>query len=310
LSAASPCWAACSAAGASGCSGESEADRAIGRGLVDEDLREVSLALKVQGDPPGKPARAPDDEVGEDRYGVPLGCENVRPRKPMASVEDDPIVIDANLEPEKQNRFKGDERRSNNCCEAKPRPGGDRACEERQPAKHYDRRPGAPKGHRFYIGGTLKPPSMWALLSSSSRAFYLCAFAEWAALCSVPIQSWDDPLSVSARWPITASCVRRQATAKPRGGSPIQRSVRLANPAAQRAVHTHSFDLRCFPPQISYRTRSTGLSTAPSGTMPASRNRQSAIKSFRARATIPILRSRLLPWPKRAWYHFDRALSG
>lgn len=42
------------------------------------------------------------------------------------------------------------------------------------------------------------------------------------------------------RRPVTASCVRPQATGKCRGGDPIQRSVRLANPAARRAFRISS----------------------------------------------------------------------
>jgi hypothetical protein len=50
-----------------------------------------------------------------------------------------------------------------------------------------------------------------------------------------------------------------------------------------------------FSSPLVYRTRSAGLRRAPSGMAPVSRKRQSAIKSFRARATIPIRRRRLLP---------------
>jgi len=49
-----------------------------------------------------------------------------------------------------------------------------------------------------------------------------------------------------------------------------------------------------------YRTRSAGFKAAPSGTTPVSKYCQSAIKSLRASATMPIRRSRLLPWPKRS----------
>src|SRR5438132_6091834 len=42
------------------------------------------------------------------------------------------------------------------------------------------------------------------------------------------------------------------------------------------------------------------LSLAPSGTTPNSRKRHSSINNFRARATIPTLRARVPPRPKRA----------
>jgi len=50
--------------------------------------------------------------------------------------------------------------------------------------------------------------------------------------------------------------------------------------------------------------------TAPSGRTPVLPKRQSALKSLRARATIPRVRSRALPAPHRCSYHCDRALSG
>ena len=58
-------------------------------------------------------------------------------------------------------------------------------------------------------------------------------------------------------------------------------------------------------PQVSIH-----FSWAPSGTSPVSRYRHNAIKSLRARATIPTLRIRLLPLPKRRRYHWDSALVG
>ena len=51
-----------------------------------------------------------------------------------------------------------------------------------------------------------------------------------------------------------------------------------------------------------YGSRTRCVRTAPSGTSPTSTNRQSAIRSFLASATIPIFRSRLLPPPNRSRY--------
>ncbi len=45
----------------------------------------------------------------------------------------------------------------------------------------------------------------------------------------------------------------------------------------------------------SYRIAGCAFNSAPSGNTPVSKNRHNAIRSFRANAMIPILRSRLLP---------------
>jgi hypothetical protein len=52
------------------------------------------------------------------------------------------------------------------------------------------------------------------------------------------------------------------------------------------------------------------LSVAPSGTMPSSTKRQSAIASFRASATMPTLRPRMPLEPKRSRHHSESLLSG
>ena len=52
------------------------------------------------------------------------------------------------------------------------------------------------------------------------------------------------------------------------------------------------------------------FSSAPAGKTAVSRNLHSAINSFRANATIPIFRIRLLPEPNRRSYHFESSLSG
>jgi hypothetical protein len=52
------------------------------------------------------------------------------------------------------------------------------------------------------------------------------------------------------------------------------------------------------------------LSVAPSGTMPSSTKRHSAIASFRASATMPTLRPRMPLEPKRSRHHSESLLSG
>jgi hypothetical protein len=52
------------------------------------------------------------------------------------------------------------------------------------------------------------------------------------------------------------------------------------------------------------------LSVAPSGMMPSSTKRHSAIASFRASATIPTLRPRMPLEPKRSRHHSESLLSG
>ena len=59
-------------------------------------------------------------------------------------------------------------------------------------------------------------------------------------------------------------------------------------------------------PLIAYQT----LSVAPSGTMPSSTKRQSAIASFLASATMPTLRPRMPLSPKRSRHHSDSLLLG
>src|SRR5207302_4881355 len=60
-------------------------------------------------------------------------------------------------------------------------------------------------------------------------------------------------------------------------------------------------------PAIPARRRYAAFSTAPVGITPSVAYRHSAISSFRASATMPILRVRL-PRPKRSWYQRVRAL--
>ena len=50
--------------------------------------------------------------------------------------------------------------------------------------------------------------------------------------------------------------------------------------------------------------------TAPLGIAPVSRYRHNSTSSLLAKATIPILRIRLLPCPNRSSYHFVSSLSG
>jgi len=50
--------------------------------------------------------------------------------------------------------------------------------------------------------------------------------------------------------------------------------------------------------------------TAPAGGIPVCRYFHSSIRSFRASATIPTLRSRGLPLPYRSWYHRLSSLCG
>jgi hypothetical protein len=52
------------------------------------------------------------------------------------------------------------------------------------------------------------------------------------------------------------------------------------------------------------------LRLAPSGTIPVSRKRQSAMRNWRATATMPIRLKRVPPPPKRSRHHTRRALSG
>jgi len=55
----------------------------------------------------------------------------------------------------------------------------------------------------------------------------------WRLRLASGLMPSNDPLSVPALVaPITASCIRPQATVKSRGEGPIQRSVRNANQAA------------------------------------------------------------------------------
>ena len=67
---------------------------------------------------------------------------------------------------------------------------------------------------------------------------------------------------------------------------------------------------RAGSPAAGSRLRLLGFISAPSGTFPSSRWRHNATSSFRARATIPIFRIRLLPPPNRSRYHWLKRLVG
>ncbi len=80
-----------------------------------------------------------------------------------------------------------------------------------------------------------------------------------------------------------------------RGGSgPL-----LIDGAGSEALETRQ-QMRAAPPVLAEGTItpvSYARSTAPSGTIPVSRYRQNAINSLRARATMPIFRTRLDSFP-------------
>jgi hypothetical protein len=63
-------------------------------------------------------------------------------------------------------------------------------------------------------------------------------------------------------------------------------------------------------PSLSHLQINLVFSTAPSGMTPVSRYRHSSIRSFLAKATIPMRRIRLLPCPNRSSYHLVNLLSG
>jgi hypothetical protein len=86
----------------------------------------------------------------------------------------------------------------------------------------------------------------------------------------------------------------------PKGeGEARERSGPLLTNGTQRVTLQTRWLCEPLPPVEDERWRARGQarSTAPSGMIPASRYRQNAINSFRAKATMPILRMRLLPCP-------------
>jgi len=70
-----------------------------------------------------------------------------------------------------------------------------------------------------------------------------------------------------------------------------------------RAAHTSSSTLFWPPPMRLSSENQVLFRSAPSGTTPVSRYLHSAINSFRANATIPTRRDRLLPAPNRSSNH-------
>ena len=136
------------------------------------------------------------------------------------------------------------------------------------------------------------------------RSRLRCALSELAASTSQePVGSSAPSIrgGVSHRTPETPFW-------KPGRESPFSPSVPHRNPVYSTATRTSS----C----ARLRSYRDGLqaawlfSIAPSGISPCSTYRHSTISSFRASATIPMRRIRLLPLPKRRWYHWANALSG
>src|SRR3954465_5779645 len=86
----------------------------------------------------------------------------------------------------------------------------------------------------------------------------------------------------------------------PSGSGPIRLSVFAGAPPAR------------IPPTVPLQAplRQAGFSSIPCGTAPSWRYRQSAIRSFRARATIMTLRRRPRELPRRSWNQRESAQPG
>ena len=106
--------------------------------------------------------------------------------------------------------------------------------------------------------------------------------------------------------------IRPRAKVK-RGGERTPSNERYRALSVREALETRR-QMRAAPASLCQKRHpsrgSYPRSTAPSGIRPVSRKRQSAIKSFRASATMSIFRMRLLPCPNRFTYHWGSALVG
>ena len=104
--------------------------------------------------------------------------------------------------------------------------------------------------------------------------------------------------------PNTQNCIWRSLVARP----PSPPRFMVVNPVYAPGTHTSSGARAARRRNLSQWAEA--FTTAPAGMTPSSTNRQSAINSFRASATIPIRRIRRPPPPKRRCYHCVKALSG
>lgn len=123
----------------------------------------------------------------------------------------------------------------------------------------------------------------------------------------------DNLLSVPALRPDTSCAIRLRASEEARSEGPhLTFGLAYRRPGGGHGPsHPHvrcSFSSWVLP---CYDARSVPcFSTAPAGGVPVSTYFHSSTRSFLASATIPILRSRELPCPKRRWYHRLSSLSG
>jgi hypothetical protein len=125
-----------------------------------------------------------------------------------------------------------------------------------------------------------------------------------------------DPPSIRAgSRPDTTFSIRREASLGSAGrGTPSH--ARTAKPPRDcsgpsqpaRAVPLYILSLR--PGIYAARGCACFFSTAPAGGVPVFRYFHNSIRSFRASATIPIFRIRVLPLPYRSPYHRLSSLSG
>ena len=159
-------------------------------------------------------------------------------------------------------------------------------------------------------------PSMLLLLSSPLAYFFLPPFHAFEALCHLA------PITLAASCGVGTSRLQRPAlragthTRHPR----LSASFDDSRKACRRRPHLYDGFL-CKarkhhgppPPAQGHsltqhrQTAHAALSSAPSGMTPVSRKRQSAIRTLRATATMPIRLRRVPPPPKRSRHQPLRA---
>jgi hypothetical protein len=97
--------------------------------------------------------------------------------------------------------------------------------------------------------------------------------------------------------PTTCSSLRSWRLERAVVGRPCARSVRPAHPVSSRAPPPSPVSQPV--DHLGGERRPAALSAAPAGRTPVSTHRHQAISRGRARATIPLRRRRLRPWPQR-----------
>ena len=188
---------------------------------------------------------------------------------------------------------------------------------------HARRCPGPAGAHPFYEHARVSRP--WRRAKPTSGAVVRISapllFTGTAALRAASLQAPGDSvpavhlLSVPARSRTPHSLFAAKRVWEARGEGPHLTLGQPGRPGIAPGPRTRSCGavsalLSAQRPRYAARGCACFFSTAPAGGVPVCRYFHSSIRSFRASATIPIFRCRVLPDAYRSRYHLLRSLSG